>query len=346
MMNNQIKNEELYYKHKEELKNRFEYSDIVRGEYIRPYNVELLNEENNTFNNEEVTDLYFSVTDPFYGIIYKQFIRKNNKGKIISYECSCDNFQMHSSCTHLVGVIRWYSYLIFLEKLSIEETSNNILDKFLIANKPVLKEEVFLELEIEKIESNNYYYRDYNEYKVKVKIGKNKMYLFNSKQNSFLTSKANGDKEFSFGKDFVFNYEKNFFNKEASKIFNFINTYHKDLNKRNFYESEIIALLDLVFELNYPFKYNNIVVNKIYEIFPFKTEIKSLNKDNYEVDFDMNNYEEICNNYYLSNNNIYRVNNKEKMLINELTNNKINKLVIPKTKIKDFSFGILPIIKK
>lgn len=44
----------------------------------------------------------------------------------------------------------------------------------------------------------------------------------------------------------------------------------------------------------------------------------------------MNNYEEICNNYYLSNNNIYRVNNKEKMLINELTNNKINKLVIPK----------------
>ena len=162
IMNNQIKNEELYYKHKEELKNRFEYSDIVRGEYIRPYNVELLNEENNTFNNEEVTDLYFSVTDPFYGIIYKQFIRKNNKGKIISYECSCDNFQMHSSCTHLVGVIRWYSYLIFLEKLSIEETSNNILDKFLIANKPVLKEEVFLELEIEKIESNNYYYRDYN----------------------------------------------------------------------------------------------------------------------------------------------------------------------------------------
>ena len=224
MMNNQIKNEELYYKHKEELKNRFEYSDIVRGEYIRPYNVELLNEENNTFNNEEVTDLYFSVTDPFYGILYKQFIRKNNKGKIISYECSCDNFQMHSSCTHLVGVIRWYSYLIFLEKLSIEETSNNILDKFLIANKPVLKEEVFLELEIEKIESNNYYYRDYNEYKVKVKIGKNKMYLFNSKQNSFLTSKANGDKEFSFGKDFVFNYEKNFFNKEANKIFNFIHT--------------------------------------------------------------------------------------------------------------------------
>ena len=130
MMNNQIKNEELYYKHKEELKNRFEYSDIVRGEYIRPYNVELLNEENNTFNNEEVTDLYFSVTDPFYVILYKQFIRKNNKGKIISYECSCDNFQMHSSCTHLVGVIRWYSYLIFLEKLSIEETSNNILDKF------------------------------------------------------------------------------------------------------------------------------------------------------------------------------------------------------------------------
>lgn len=346
-MNNQIKNEELYYKHKEELKNRFEYSDIVRGEYIRPYNVELLNEENNTFNNEEVTDLYFSVTDPFYGILYKQFIRKNNKGKIISYECSCDNFQMHSSCTHLVGVIRWYSYLIFLEKLSIEETSNNILDKFLVANKPVLKEEVFLELEIEKIESNNnYYYRNYNEYKVKVKIGKNKMYLFNSKQNSFLTSKANGDKEFSFGKDFVFNYEKNFFNKEANKIFNFINTYHKDLNKRNFYESEIIALLDLVFELNYPFKYNNIVVDKIYETFPFKTEIKSLNKDNYEVDFDMNNYEEICNNYYLSNNNIYRVNNKEKMLINELTNNKINKLVIPKTKIKDFSFGILPIIKK
>lgn len=49
-----------------------------------------------------------------------------------------------------------------------------------------------------------------------------------------------------------------------------------------------------------------------------KTEIKSLNKDNYEVDFDMNNYEEICNNYYLSNNNIYRVNNKKKMLINEL----------------------------
>lgn len=64
-----------------------------------------------------------------------------------------------------------------------------------------------------------------------------------------MTSKANGDKEFSFGKDFVFNYEKNFFNKEANKIFNFINTYHKDLNKRNFYESEIIALLDLVLNL-------------------------------------------------------------------------------------------------
>ena len=338
-------NDSIYYSHKKTLQNLFEFTDILRGEYIRPYSIALVDEE---YNNDKTT-FKFEVTDEFYGNIYKQNITKNDEGKILGFTCDCDNFRLHSSCTHLIGCIRWYAYKIFEEKPDINKISDRILSKFVKLSKPTLKKEVFLEVEIEKEEHKQGYYMYYklpDTFKVKVKLGTDKMYLYNAKQTQFLNALEKNEKDYSFGKDFTYNFNENFLNENANKVFNHINTYHKDLNRRFFTEVEMTNFLELLTETNFQFKYDNHTINKIKTSFPFQTEISILDENDYTLKFNMGNFTKICKNFYFIDGDIYKVNQKEELLINELTKNNINSLIIPKDKIKDFSFGLLPIIKK
>lgn len=78
------------------------------------------------------------------------------------------------------------------------------------------------------------------------------MYSYNNKQNQFLQASNRNDDEFTFGKDFTFDFNSNYFSEKATKVLKYINRFHPDLNKNKFDDKEINNFLDLLKELDYP----------------------------------------------------------------------------------------------
>ena len=93
------------------------------------------------------------------------------------------------------------------------------------------------------------------------------------------------------------------------------------------------------------FKYNNLSIDFIKKGFPLESTINSLDENNYELNIDTSDLEVICNEYVYCKGNIYYLNNGEFFLVSLLLQGKLDKLIIPKDKLKDFSVGLLPIIK-
>lgn len=330
----EIDNDELYYENRAKLLKLFDRTDIIRGEYMNPYRTELIKEE----NKGKFTDFYFKYND-YYSEELNQIIRRDDKGNITNYKCTCEKFKTTNSCTHLITCIRWHSDKIFYIKPDIKEISSMIIDSFAQINKPSIKKEIFLELEIYS-ESNHYG----KIYSLKVKIGRDKMYVYNNKQSSFLSAMRHNE-NFKFGKDFTYNLDENFLNEKTSKVFKFINRHIPDLNRNYISETSLRELLELLEEVNFPFTYNGVLINTIKEGFPVDTTINSLDDNNYELNIDISDLEILCDIYAFYKGNIYNLSTEESALVELLLRGQLNKLIIPKEKLKKFSLGLLPIIK-
>ena len=239
-----------------------------------------------------------------------------------------------------MSCFRWYADKIFYVKPDIKTISNIIIDNLATANKPVIKKEVFLELEI--LPENGYHKKLYS---LKVKMGINKMYTYNNKQTSFLHAASLGENEFRFGKDFTYNFNENYLNEKSLKIFKHINRHIPDLIRNFIDEDTLRELLENLKDLKMSFKYNNLSIDFIKEGFPLESTINSLDENNYELNIDTSDLEVICNEYVYYKGNIYYLNNGEFFLVSLLLQGKLDKLIIPKDKLKDFSVGLLPIIK-
>ncbi len=337
-MFNNVDNDEMYYRNRKYLFDNFDRSDVLRGEYVSPYRVDLIKEEHIS-GQEEYTDFYFTYDD-YYGSPLNEIIRRNEKGEIKGYSCSCENFKNTNSCVHLMSCFRWYADKIFYVKPDIKTISNIIIDNLATANKPVIKKEVFLELEI--LSENGYHKKLYS---LKVKMGINKMYTYNNKQTSFLHAASLGENEFRFGKDFTYNFNENYLNEKSLKIFKHINRHIPDLIRNFIDEDTLRELLENLKDLKMSFKYNNLSIDFIKEGFPLESTINSLDENNYELNIDTSDLEVICNEYVYYKGNIYYLNNGEFFLVSLLLQGKLDKLIIPKDKLKDFSVGLLPIIK-
>ena len=280
--NDYVTNKKMYLDNKDYILKRFAYSDIVRGELITSYSIEVTDEHD--YPDKGYTDYYFETNSYYYDVgKYRQVIRKNDAGEILSYSCNCSNFRDTNSCVHLVGCFHNYAFLIFYAKPDPLKISNNILDILSKSNKPVVKKEVFLSVDI--ISSSSDFYYD-----VKIKLGINKMYSYNNKQNQFLQASNRNDDEFTFGKDFTFDFNSNYFSEKATKVLKYINRFHPDLNKNKFDDKEINNFLDLLKELDYPFTYNNHNITKILEEFPLESTVEEMDQDNYIVNFDLKDY--------------------------------------------------------
>ena len=336
--NDYVTNKKMYLDNKDYILKRFAYSDIVRGELITSYSIEVTDEHD--YPDKGYTDYHFETNSYYYDVgKYRQVIRKNDDGEILSYSCNCNNFRDTSSCVHLVGCFHNYAFLIFYAKPDPLKISNNILDILSKTNKPVVKKEVFLSVDI--LSSSTDFLYD-----VKIKIGINKMYSYNNKQNQFLQASNRKDDEFTFGKDFTFNFNSNYFSKKATKVLKYINRFHPDLNKNWFDDKEINNFLDLLKELDYPFTYNLHKITKILEEFPLQSTVEEMDQDNYIVNFDLKDYKLISYNYAYNNSNVYYLSDKEISLLFLLYKQNMSSLIIPKNRLKDFSSGVLPIIKK
>lgn len=337
-MFNNVDNDEMYYRNRKYLFDNFDRSDVLRGEYVSPYRVDLIKEKHIS-GQEEYTDFYFTYDD-YYGSPLNEIIRRNEKGEVKGYSCSCENFKNTNSCVHLMSCFRWYADKIFYVKPDIKTISNIIIDSLATANKPVIKKEVFLELEI--LPENGYHKKLYS---LKVKLGINKMYTYNNKQTSFLHAASLGENEFRFGKDFTYNFNENYLNEKSLKIFKHINRHIPDLIRNFIDEDTLRELLENLKDLKMSFKYNNLSIDFIKKGFPLESTINSLDENNYELNIDTSDLEVICNEYVYYKGNIYYLNNGEFFLVSLLLQGKLDKLIIPKDKLKDFSVGLLPIIK-
>lgn len=336
--NNYEKNQRMYRENEDFVNKYFAVSDKLRGELFGRHYVDLVEEQENQDNN--TIEYVFKTAAYYEGGSYTQKIKKRTSGEILGFMCTCDNFRKSSSCMHLVACFKNYAYIIFDRKIDPITLSNQILDILsTTSTKPTIKKEVFLTIEIL---SNDYSAA----YDVKVKIGINRMYSYNNKQQSFLNAQKWEDDSFEFGKDFTYDFNSNFFNEKASKIFNYINKYHRELNRNYFSVEELDSLLDLLKELDYPFIYDNSKITKIQEGFPLNSIVEEYDENNYNIKFDTNNYRLLTNNYAYSHNNIYHLTKKDKPLLYLLHKNKLNSLIIPKNRLKDFSSSILPVIKK
>lgn len=262
-------------------------------------------------------------------------------------------FLRTNSCEHLALIFKEYYELLFdeHEEKDIRKISSQILKKY-SNNKLIIKKEVFLELEIIP-HIREYYINYYNKIKnyyfeLKVKIGNDKMYSYNSHQSSFINVYNNQSGSCYFGVSFTYDYDTCFFNKTNERIINFINNNFENIN-RNVYSSQtIVYLLKELEDTNFSFKFNNHEINYINEGFPFKSVISDNDSENYQIEFNANEFIPIGNNneYVYVDGNMYHLTKKESNLVSDIIKNEMDKIVIPKNKINEFSKGILPIIKK
>lgn len=340
---NEKKNQDLYYACRDWLLDNFERSDVIRAEYMHFSDLELVKVEE-VHGQKEYIDYYFNMRE--YYSYYSQTIRRIKNGGVVSVSCSCEKFRSTHSCIHIIGCFKNYTYDLLYSKPDLKELSEKLIDTFAEMNKPVIKKEVFLEVELEDAVNTYHYYKG-KAYSIRVKVGIDKMYSYNHKQTSFINYIKGGDvSEFSFGKDFTFDFTHNYFNDTNLKVFKYINKFIPDLKDGEIGEERLVDLLDLFKDLKFSFKFNDKNIKCIKEGFPLSNNINKLDDDNYKLEFDIKDLSLIGNNYVYYDNDIYSVSNKEMNLISVLVGTEVKELIVPKTKLKDFSYGILPIIKK
>ena len=83
--NDYVTNRKMYYDNKDYITKRFTYSDIVRGELIASYSIDVTEEED--YPDKGYTDYHFETNSYYYDVgKYRQVIRKNSTSfHIISF---------------------------------------------------------------------------------------------------------------------------------------------------------------------------------------------------------------------------------------------------------------------
>ena len=283
--------------------------------------------------------IFLVKSQTFYTYYAAYILIKNNN--IEDVDCNCIQFQNFGSCKHLAACFKYYSTELFgKKKKTIEELSNILLDKYFSDNKPTIKKEIKLNININPQES--YFYDDKQIiFEFKITIGTNKMYSLNSHFSSFKNA-YQYNMEYKFGKEFIYNPENCYFNKQNKFLIELL--LKSNINMQYGYLNGNM-LATLIPYLSLPFNFDNHEINYINEGFPFKTSITKTN-DDYELAFDLNDVINISNEYVYANGELYKLNTKEKELVNDLINAEITKLKIKQKDFAKFTKGLLPIIKE
>lgn len=334
----------IYISHMDEIEKKLVYSDILRGNLIRSKSINYL--KTDTFEKNKTH--YFNVeSESFYDEVYGVVI-KTIDGEIDTFSCDCYQFTNNKSCKHIAACIKNYPEVVFEREMDISILSEEILKRYSVSDTPVIKKEVFVELEIDSSYYDSYY-GGYYIYLLKVKLGFNKLYNYKTRQKQFISTLNNSQSECVFGKDFTYSPNSCFFSEKNNVLINYINRFFPNLNSNSYIsQNDLKNLLDLLFQYNIEFKFDNHVIKSSKKTFPFKTYIKEIDNEKYELSIEMTPYIPIGENleYFYANGNIYSLDNKTSALILDLIRSELDRLIIDKKDINLFSKGLLPIIKK
>ena len=278
---------------------------------------------------------------PLRGVITGIFILNNN---LEDYSCTCDEFKHQRSCMHIPYILLNNSdKLDIKDENYIKKKSKSILNMFAKNDASgVIKKELNLELTLVIYES--YWGKDI---RLKMKIGKDKLYSVSQKYNQFRECFFNNEGVIEFGKNLTYDPKKYFFSKENEKVLNFIfencDSYYGQIRIDN---RDLKTFFKLLKNINFYIEKIGLMEG-IKEELPFAIELFKEN-NNYILKTDItDNITELTDDYeyILYEKKVYKLDKELAKFIKEIIQEDIKELMFEENDLKEFSKGVLPIVK-
>lgn len=325
-------------------------TDIVKG---KAYDKEKITfkdskETKGTYSTLKVFNFEVdSETKPTYYDV--SIVIENNK-EIVKTICDCKEYRNFQSCKHIGAVfVNYYETLFKGSIINVHKITEDILNKFMPDENTLIKKELQVELIINVTEKESYYYyygRTYTDFNIKIMIGEDKLYTLGNHATAFKVAYENQEGEVYFGKNFTYIPEKYYLSSNSKTIIESYLDVCEGSYNRNIFAKDFKTFLNKIKNTN--FIINNYKIEGIKEGFPISSNLIK-NNESYELDFDLENIEVLIKNdyeYILYKGNLYHLRKLEQELINDLIENKLDKLIISKEKVDAFTKGLLKIVRK
>lgn len=325
-------------------------TDIVKG---KAYDKEKITfkdskETKGTYSTLKVFNFEVdSETKPTYYDV--SIVIENNK-EIVKTICDCKEYRNFQSCKHIGAVfVNYYETLFKCSIINVHKITEDILNKFMPDENTLIKKELQVELIINVTEKESYYYyyvRTYTDFNIKIMIGEDKLYTLGNHATAFKVAYENQEGEVYFGKNFTYIPEKYYLSSNSKTIIESYLDVCEGSYNRNIFAKDFKTFLNKIKNTN--FIINNYKIEGIKEGFPISSNLIK-NNESYELDFDLENIEVLIKNdyeYILYKGNLYHLRKLEQELIDDLMENKLDKLIISKEKVDAFTKGLLKIVRK
>ena len=325
-------------------------TDIVKG---KSYDKEKITfkdskETKGTYSTLKVFNFEVdSETKPTYYDV--SIVIEDNK-EIVKTICDCKEYRNFQSCKHMGAVfVNYYETLFKGSIINVHKITEDILNKFMPDEDTLIKKELQVELIINVTEKECYYYyygRTYTDFNIKIMIGEDKLYTLGNHATAFKVAYENQEGEVYFGKNFTYIPEKYYLSSNSKTIIESYLDVCEGSYNRNIFAKDFKTFLNKIKNTN--FIINNYKIEGIKEGFPISSNLIK-NNESYELDFDLENIEVLIKNdyeYILYKGNLYHLRKLEQELIDDLMENKLDKLIISKEKVDAFTKGLLKIVRK
>lgn len=325
-------------------------TDIVKG---KSYDKEKITfkdskETKGTYSTLKVFNFEVdSETKPTYYDV--SIVIEDNK-EIVKTICDCKEYRNFQSCKHIGAVfVNYYETLFKGSIINVHKITEDILNKFMPDENTLIKKELQVELIINVTEKESYYYyygRTYTDFNIKIMIGEDKLYTLGNHATAFKVAYENQEGEVYFGKNFTYIPEKYYLSNNSKTIIESYLDVCEGSYNRNIFAKDFKTFLNKIKNTN--FIINNYKIEGIKEGFPISSNLIK-NNESYELDFDLENIEALIKNdyeYILYKGNLYHLRKLEQELIDDLMENKLDKLIISKEKVDAFTKGLLKIVRK
>ncbi len=333
--------------HEKDILHYINYPDYIKGKnYYESY----VNYINSKKENDIIKHI-FTVESERRIYYYNCIIETNKKGDISYLECDCPQFYGYKSCKHLAACLYLYQDSIFkntVDENEVENITKNIFKYFSDEKSLNKKPKQELTFKLYLTTNNLIDYSDDNSI-LAIEIGLKKLYkCSNNKITHFLNAIEN-EENLYFGKQFTYDPNKQYFNKQDMDIINYLQTlkeisyysYQHFILRRNSLKVLLKKLENTTFSLN------GYKISKIEKKYPLKT---ILNKIDNKYHLIFNNIDKINIitgdlEYVQVENILYHLGKKERELLKIVLYNEIDNLVFTKEEIPEFSKTILPYLK-
>lgn len=325
-------------------------TDIVKG---KAYDKEKITfkdskETKGTYSTLKVFNFEVdSETKPTYYDV--SIVIEDNK-EIVKTICDCKEYRNFQSCKHIGAVfVNYYETLFKGSIINVHKITEDILNKFMPDENTLIKKELQVELIINVTKKESYYYyygRTYTDFNIKIMIGEDKLYTLGNHATAFKVAYENQEGEVYFGKNFTYIPEKYYLSSNSKTIIESYLDVCEGSYNRNIFAKDFKTFLNKIKNTN--FIINNYKIEGIKEGFPISSNLIK-NNESYELDFDLENIEVLIKNdyeYIIYKGNLYHLRKLEQELIDDLMENKLDKLIISKEKVDAFTKGLLKIVRK